>query len=425
MIIIGGGLIGVTTAYFLRNRGHEVTVIDREEGAGRQTSFANGALLTPSMSEPWNAPGCWRVLMASVGRPDSAMQLRLRALPSLAGWGVTFLRKSTPGTFERSALSNLRLALYSLDVLQSLRQRTGIEYGRTARGSLKVFRDHPSLDRACVAATRMLSVGLLSRRLTREEVAELEPALAPVAEQLAGGIHYETDETGDAYRFCVALTEQAKQQGVEFSFGTEVSSLEMRSGRVMAAVSQRERFVADRYVVAAGSYSTPLLRRVGVQLPVRPAKGYSVTFDEQPGRQSLGIPVIDDHLHAAVVPLQGAIRAAGTAEFAGFDLSLRPERIRNLVSFAQVLLPHAGLDPAAARPWCGLRPMSADGVPIMGSTPISNLWVNTGHGHLGWTMAAGSAQLLADLMCGDSPSIDPAPFALSRFASGRLTGAFS
>jgi D-amino-acid dehydrogenase len=308
------------------------------------------------------------------------------------------------------------LGLYSLDVLASLRQRTGIEYGRSATGSLKIFRDHASLDRAAAAAARLASAGLHFRRLTPDEAVVLEPALAPIEEKLAGAIHYQGDETGDAYRFCEGLTACARQQDVEFRFATEVSALEVRSGQVVAVRSPQGRFVADHYVVTAASYSTPLLRGGGIQLPVRPAKGYSITFDAPPGQPPLSIPLIDDQLHAAVVPLQGAIRAAGTAEFAGFDLSLNHERVRNLVSLAQGMLPHAGLDPAAARPWCGLRPMSADGVPIIGPTPISNLWVNTGHGHLGWTMAAGSGRFLADLITGASPAIEPGHYSLRRFS---------
>jgi D-amino-acid dehydrogenase len=418
VLVIGSGLIGLTTAYFLRRNGHEITVIDRADGPGRETSFAIGAMLTPSMAEPWNAPGCWRVLLGSLGRSDAALQLRLRALPGLAGWGAMFLRNSRAETFERNALNNLRLAVYSLKVMQSLREQTGIEYGRTARGSLKVFRDQATLEQASESATRLSAEGAKLRRLSPSECVELEPGLAPIADQLTGAIHYDSDETGDAYRFCVALADCARQLGVQFRFRTEVSSLEVSSGQVTAVVTGAVRIVADRYIVAAGSYSTPLLRRIGVHLPVQPAKGYSVTFDDNRERPSLGIPVIDDHWHAAVVPIDGAIRVAGTAEFTGYDLTLQPARIGNLVKLLQQVLPEAQIDPATARPWCGLRPMSADGVPIIGPTPIPNLLVNTGHGHLGWTMAAGSGQLLADLMSDNSPSIDLAPYALSRFAGG-------
>jgi D-amino-acid dehydrogenase len=414
VLVIGAGLIGVSTSYFLRMRGHEVTVVEREKGPGLQTSFANGALISPSMPEPWNTPGCWRLLLASLARSDAPLQLRLRALPDLTGWGIQFLRNSSPERYRANTLRNVRLALFSLSALQSLRRETHIEYGGTARGGLKLFRSTQTLNDSLRGSDHLLAEGLKLRRLSREETIELEPALVPIANQLAGAIHYATDETGDAHRFCEALTERARQRGVDFSFGTSAFRLEVGSGRIAGVQTDKGRLVADQYVVAAGSYSTPLLRAVGLYLPVRPAKGYSVTFDGP--RSALGIPIIDDDMHAAVVPVGNATRVAGTAEFAGFDLTLRPERVRTLVNLAQKILPRAGLDPATARPWCGLRPMSVDGVAIIGPTTVANLWLNTGHGHLGWTMAAGSGQLLAELLSGETPGLDPRPYSLARFA---------
>ncbi len=415
IVIVGCGVIGVTTAYCLRRRGHEVTVIDRESGPGLETSFANGGLLTPSMPDPWNAPGSWRVLLGSLGRSDAALQLRLRTLPALVGWGFQFLRNSRPAVFERSRVHNLRLALYSLKAMDALRQQTGIEYGRSALGTLRVFRDQAALDRTATAAGGLGSEGLSFRKLTVPQMVDLEPALAPIAHQLTGAIHYESDEAGDAHQFCVALAEQAQRLGVEFRFRTEVRALQAHAGRVTALVADGGTFVADRYVVAAGSYGTPLLRRVGVHVPVCPAKGYSVTFEGLQYRQTLSIPVIDDDLHAAVIPLGAAIRVAGTAEFAGYDRTMNLDRARNLVALLQRILPQETFDVDAGKPWCGLRPMSVDGVPVIGATHLANLTVNTGHGPLGWTSAAGSAQLLTDLISGDPPSLDPAPFALARF----------
>jgi len=417
VIVIGAGLIGVTTAFALRSQGHDVTVIERKQSAGRETSFANGAILTPSMSDPWNAPGSWRVLLASLGRSDSPMQLRASTLPSLAGWGIHFLRNSRATTFERNSLSNLRLALYSLQVMQSLQSQTQIEYGRSARGTLRVFRDQAAWHNAVTVAERRSGEGLRFRALSRNDTIALEPALAPIADQLTGALHYETDETGDAYKFCTELTERARQCGVRFHFSTNVSTLEMRRSKIQSIVSGRNSFTADKYIIAAGSYSTPLLRQVGVHLPVRPVKGYSLTFEVPRGNQSLGIPVVDDRLHAVVTPLENKLRVAGTAEFTGFDLRLPASRIRNLENLVYEILPRAPVDPASATAWCGLRPVSSDGVPIIGPTPIENLLVNTGHGHLGWTMAAGSAQLLADLLAGNAPQLDPTLFSFARFTS--------
>lgn len=407
--------MGVTTAYFFRSRGHEVTVIDSEHGAGRGASFANGALLTPSMPEPWNAPGCWRVLLSSLGRSDSALQLRLRSLPSMASWGLRFLRNSTPARHERSTLSNLRLALHSLTVMRSLRKTLALDYGHATPGTLRLFRKADSLDHATQAAQRLTCQGLSFRRLSRNETVELEPALLPIADQLMGGIHYANDETGDAHRFCVALADEARNLGVEFCFDTTVSALEVRSNRIVAAVSEQKRFVADAYVVAAGSYSAPILKRIGVYVPVAPAKGYSITCENAHSRIPLKTPVVDDDWHAAIVPLEASIRVAGTAEFAGYDRSIAAARIANLRALLQEVLPQTQVEPAKIKSWCGLRPMSADGVPIIGRTHIPNLFVNTGHGHLGWTTAAGSAHLLMEIHSGGAPSIDPSPYSLNRF----------
>ncbi|MBV8497215.1 MAG: D-amino acid dehydrogenase [Gammaproteobacteria bacterium] len=421
VIVIGSGLIGLTSAYYLRRRGHEVLVLDRQEGPGRETSFANGSLLTPGLPEPWNAPGCWRDLVSSIGRADAPLKLRLAALPTLARWGVAFLRSSRAAEFERNTLKNFLLAAYSLRVMRSLREETGIEFGRIARGTLKIFRDAGALEGALAASGQLRPHGLVFVELSAAQAVELEPALAPLERKLAGAIHYPDDETGDAYRFCLALAERARAEGVEFRFGTRVTALEVRAGAWAAVLTPAERLTADRCLVAAGSYSTPLLERVGVGLPVRPAKGYSVTFDPSPAAPALRMALLDDHFHAAVVPVGSGIRAAGTAEFAGYDLTLRPERLANLIALLRAVLPEAHFDPAKGRGWCGLRPMSSDGVPIIGATPVANLFVNTGHGPLGWTMAAGSGQLLADLMCGSASGIDPAPYSLARFTG--VTGA--
>ena len=415
IVIVGSGLMGVATAYVLQQRGHRVVVLERQEGPGRETSYANGTLLTPSMPEPWNAPGCWQVLLGSLCRSDAALQLHWGTLPGLADWGVEFLRNSSIARFERNSLKNLRLALYSLKMTAAVRLQTGIEYARIARGTLRLFREPYSLNRADSTSHRWASEGLAFRTLSAPEAVDLEPALAPIVDELAGAIHYPNDESGDAYRFCVALAEAAGNLGVEFRFGSSVTSLAMRAGSVAGAVTEHERISGDRYVVAAGSYSVPLLRHIGVRLPVRPAKGYSVTFQRVDARPLLRVPIIDDDFHAAVVPFGEGIRVAGTAEFAGYDLTLPSRRVRNLLRLLQQVLPQARFDPGAASAWCGLRPMSADGVPVIGRTPISDLFVNCGHGPLGWTMAVGSAHLLADVIDGSPASVEAADYELRRF----------
>ena len=416
-IIVGSGLLGVTSAYFLARRGWEVVVIDRCAGPAEETSFANGAVLTPSMPEPWNAPGSWRVLIQSLGRRDSVLQLRLKALSGLGSWGVSFLKNSSAARYERNTRNNLRLALHSIEMLKALRQETKIEYGGAATGSLRVFRDPAALEQALAWAQRLRSAGLTFRSLTAAETVTLEPALAPIGARLAGGIHYPGDELGNAHEFCVQLAEAARRRGVAFHFGTAVREFHASGGRVTAVACERTRFTGDHFVVAAGSYSPLLLGPLGVRLPVRPVKGYSLTFDRPPRDPPLRIPIADDDFNAVVVPLQNVLRVAGTAEFAGYDLSLPEVRLRNLSTLLDEVLPSATFDRSAGRPWCGLRPMSPDGVPIIGATPIGNLWVNTGHGPLGWTMAAGSGHLLADLMSAVPPGVEPESFALARFRS--------
>lgn len=417
VVIVGSGLIGITSAYFLARRGLEVTVIDRRRGPGLETSFANGALLTPSMAEPWNAPGSWRVLLRSLGRSDSALQLRVKTLPKLVRWGALFIRNSSRACYERNTLKNLTLALHSLQALQSLRKETGIEYGQSTVGTLRVFRERVMLERAVEASGRLRAKGLKFRRLTNHETVDLEPALAPIGHQLAGGIHYFHDESGNAYQFCVALADLARRMRVDFMFDTALDEIEVRSGKVSAIVAGGKRYIADQYILAAGSYTPRLLVPVGIDMPVQPAKGYSISFEGHSERPALRIPVADDDFHAVVVPVNRGIRVAGTAEFSGYDLSLPDARIGNLMRLLKQVLPQAEFDRATARPWCGLRPMSADGVPIIGPTSIENLWVNTGHGHLGWTLAVGSGQLLADVMTGKSPEIDAESYALARFSS--------
>jgi D-amino-acid dehydrogenase len=414
-LIIGSGLIGTTSAYFLARRGWEVTVLDRQGGPGQETSFANGSLLTPSMPEPWNAPGSWRVLLKSLGRSDSPLKLRLKALPHLAGWGIGFLRNSSPERYERNTVKNLKLALHSLEVLGRLRQETGIEYGGAFRGSLRVIRDPAALERALAWAQTLGAHGLTYRRLSADEIVAMEPALGPLSGQLAGGIHYPLDEIGNAYKFCVALADHARRAGVDFRFQTPVTGIELRQGSVAAVLSRGKRLTAERYIMAAGSYSPLLLKELGLKVPVKPAKGYSVTFERPQRCPPFQLPVADDDFHAVVVPLENVIRVAGTAEFTGYDLSLPEARIENLLTLVRQVLPKGGFERAAAKPWCGLRPMSVDGVPIIGPTPIANLWISTGHGPLGWTMAAGSGQLLADLLTGGSPAVNPDAYALARF----------
>ena len=413
ILVLGAGLAGLSSAYALRQRGHRVTVIERRAGPGLDTSFANGSLLTPSMSDPWNAPGSWRTLLASLARPDSPLQLRLRALPWMLGWGLDFLRFSSPRAYRRSTLANLRLGLHSLTELARIEASAAITFDHRRRGTLRLFRTPAGLEAALRHAERLAPEGLSMQRLDMPGVLALEPALGPIADQLVGGLLNRNDETGDAHRYCQGLADRLVADGVTIHYDQTVTQLVRDGDRIRELRCGGQPFHADRYVLAAGSDSGPLAALAGLRLPLQPVKGYSYTVPDP--QASLATPIVDDALHAVIVPMAGQLRIAGTAEFTGFDRSLPPRRIANLFSLLATILPQGAFDHGQGMPWCGLRAMTSDGVPLIGETPIANLLLNTGHGHLGWTLAAGSADLLGHILQGAPAPIDPCPYALARF----------
>ncbi len=414
VVVIGAGLIGLTSAYYLQRQGAQVTVLEREAGPGQGTSFANGALLHPSLVDPWNAPGVLGFLLRNLGRDDSPMLLRARALPSLIGWGLRFVRESSPQRFTRNTQRNLALARHSLAQMAKLREDTGLEYHQYFRGSLSIYRDEAA---AAAARTAAEGHGIGFEWLDPDKLVAAEPMLADVAPQLAGGLHFHEDEGGDAHAFCNALADVLRQRGVGIELGCAVTDFETAGANVRAVVTADRRFDADAVVLCAGVWSTALARRLQLSLPVRPAKGYSITLPVGAG-PAPRLPVVDHGLHAAVVPVgTDRLRVAGTAEFTGMDLSISPARVANLESLLRRIYPALAARTAAAdiRAWAGLRPMCADGVPLIGGTHWENLFINTGHGHLGWTLAAGSGQLIADVVAGRAGSIDARDYTLDRF----------
>jgi D-amino-acid dehydrogenase len=418
VIVIGSGLLGVSTAWALRERGADVTVLDRAEGPARETSFANGALLTPSMADPWNSPGVFWKLLRWLGREDSPMLLRPRALPSLIGWGLRFIRYSSPQHYRNNTLHNARLALYSLQALQELRSGTRIEYAGATVGTLRLFRHDKELEDALDMVNWLGQHGVRSRTLDRAATIAMEPALAPIGQDLAGAIHYPDDEHGDAFRFCEGLARVARERGVRFFYGTTVTGLRREGGLIRSVTSDTQGWDTDAVVIAAGSYSAGLVRSLGIKVPVQPVKGYSITVPLEGAQPAPRIPILDDELHAVAVPLADRMRVAGTAEFTGFDRTVTPARVENLRYLLTRTYPQIaqGATPERTSSWAGLRPMSCDGVPIIGRTACENLFLNTGHGPLGWTMAVGSGRVLADLMVGRAPEIDLAPYSLQRFS---------
>jgi D-amino-acid dehydrogenase len=419
VVIIGAGLAGVTTAWFLRTQGADVVVVERGSAVARETSFANGSMLTPSLADPWNAPGSFRKLLRSIGREDAAMLLRMGALPSLLGWGLRFLRSSGQKPFLDSFLANVHLARYSQEVMQQLLQGAApgeLDFDYAPDGTIKVFSSQQALQHGREIANWLQQAGISHRTLHLDALLELEPALAPGSERLVGGIHYPQDEVGNARRFCEQLYRLAADHGVDFRFSEMVLDIEREQSRISAIRTSREVLKADAFVLAAGSYSWPLGKKFGIRVPVRPAKGYSLTLpNEMPGGGPT-LAVVDDALHAAVVPLrEGLLRAAGTAEFAGFDARVNASRVDNLRTLLGTLYPQLNTQELQGDAWCGFRPMTTDGRPLLGVSRIPNLYLNTGHGPLGWTQACGSARALAQLIT-DGRS----EFALENFAPARF-----
>ena len=413
--ILGCGLAGLSAAWFLREQGAEVVALDRADGPARETSFANGALLTPSLADPWNAPGSAGALLRSLGREDAALKIRLKALPSLLFWGLSFLRNSSLARFRESFLANVRLAVHSQAVMADLLQSHPLQFDYAPNGTVKIYRDQAGFRQGRQVAN-WLATEIPHQLLDREQLLAMEPALAPIADRLAGAIHFPQDEVGNARLFCEELRRLAEAAGVAFRFGEPVTGVERAGRRIAALITAKERLQADQFVLAAGSHSWPLGRQFGLRLPIRPAKGYSITLPAGEAQPKLNRPVLDDALHAAVVPLGGKlIRVAGTAEFTGFDGRLNPHRTRNLEHLLGQVLPEFRYAAKDVQGWCGFRPMTPDGRPIIGRTPIENLYLNTGHGPLGWTQACGSGQALAHLMTGQPPETDLAPFGYGRF----------
>lgn len=415
--IIGAGLAGVTSAYFLAKAGAEVTLFDQEGHVACGASYANGGMLTPSMADPWNAPGIhWQILKSLVGGA-SPILLRPQALPSAMRWGLAFLRNSTSRRYEESMQRNLSLAIYSLRVLRQLREETGLTYDGRTNGTIKLFRSAQAFGQCGTTISKLSRLGVELQPLSKGDVLRLEPGLADIAPVIVGGVLCTGDESGDARLFCEGLARRSIELGAEFAMAHRVTGFRRDGSGIREVETVHGCFPTDAVVVAAGSLSGSLLKSLRVRLPVQPIKGYSITLERGRWPGSLNRPVVDDTLHAAVTPLGSTLRVAGTAEIAGFDRSVRADRIENLFSLLEAILPsfRPYIERASARPWAGLRPVTPDGVPMIGPTRVPNLYVNTGHGHLGWTLAAGSAELLADLVLGRAPRLEPAPYRPIRF----------
>jgi D-amino-acid dehydrogenase len=417
VVVLGGGVIGVSTAYYLARAGHQVTVVERQSGAGLETSFANAGEISPGYSAPWAAPGLPLKALKWLFMKRRPLVIRPKLDPAMAIWGLRLLRNCTTARYDLNKSRMLKLAQYSRACLETLRAETGIAYDERMRGTLQLFRTQKQVDGAAADIAILDRFNVRYELLDKDGCAGAEPALARVKEKIAGGLRLTDDETGDCFLFTNALAAMAQTLGVEFRYDTSVKQLHHSGGRITGVHVQHgattEILTADIYVLALGSYSPLLARTLGFKLPVYPVKGYSLTV---PISDAAGAPestVMDETYKVAVTRLGSRVRIGGTAELAGYDLKLRSARRDTLEHVVTDLFPGAG-DVSKGTFWTGLRPMTPDGPPLIGKSPITNLYLNTGHGTLGWTMAAGSGRVLADIISGKAPDVDLSGLGLKR-----------
>jgi D-amino-acid dehydrogenase len=375
-------------------------------------------MIHTSLVEPWNEPGIARKLWQWIGRDDAPAVLRPAAIPGMLGWGLAFLRNATTTRHRRHTLVNLRLALLSAKTLKDVRRETGIEHDQRERGILKILREPAALDAGVAQAEMLAGEGDLPFRvLDRARVLALEPALAEGGDGIQGGIHFPEDESGDCHLFTRRLAEAFERAGGTLKLGSVVERIEADGDRITGVIADGVRLEADAYVLATGWSSPALGRSLGLRLPVNPVKGYSITAPRGGWNEAPQIAVVDESLKIGIVPLGQRLRLAGSAEFTGANLTLNRRRSDYIWRTALEVYPALArhVDPDALERWTGLRPMTPDGPPILGPTRYRNLLLNTGHGHLGWTFACGSAQVVAALVAGRKPPIALDGLTLDRF----------
>jgi D-amino-acid dehydrogenase len=421
VVVLGGGVIGISSAYFLARAGMEVTVVERRSGPALETSHANAGQVSPGYSTPWAAPGIPLKALKWLFQRHAPLSIRPDGSLTQLMWIARMLRECTGERYAINKERMMRLAEYSRDVLRELRQEARLSYEQRSRGTLQLFRSTAQFDAAARDVEVLQACGVPFELLDHRQVASAEPALAHARHTLSGGLRLPNDETGDCNLFTRQLAQRAAELGVQMRFDTQVSGIDTEAGRFTAVRLQGgQRIVADRCVVALGSYSPQWLAPLGVRVPVYPVKGYSLTLPLLDEARAPVSTVLDETYKVAVTRFDRRIRVGGMAELCGFDLAPRQRRRETLELVVQDLFPGGG-DVGAAEFWCGLRPMTPDSTPIVGCTAVDGLYLNTGHGTLGWTMAAGSARLIADLMTNRRPEIDPDGLGIDRYAGATAT----
>ncbi|MEH7839641.1 D-amino acid dehydrogenase [Rhizobium laguerreae] len=418
VVVLGAGIVGSATAYMLARDGHEVTVIDRCDRPGMETSFANGGLMTPSDSSPWNSPGTVKRLGKMLFDSNSTLKINPSAIPSIVGWGLKFLSNSTHKRHKANMVSNIRIASLSLETLRSIRQNSTLHYDQTTRGTMRVFPRGGRMSEFVHMCREMQGWGVKFDVLDQEQILEKEPCLKDVIDRYIGAVYFPDDESGDAHKFTNEMARLAKELGAQFLMRANILEIIKQScSRISHVKTSVGEIHADAYVLSLGSYSPIFARPLGIQLPIVPVKGYSVTLPLNGWKGGPTRPVMDDGYHAMMVPMGDRLRMGGKAEFAQYNTKIDPKEGRRVLDDILRILPSmaAHVDVSSALTWSGLRPMTPDGPPIVGPTPYENLFLNTGHGPLGWTMSCGSAKITAELVTHGrvlSNSVDPRDYML-------------
>jgi D-amino-acid dehydrogenase len=404
---LGAGAVGTASVWYLLKAGYRVTDVERQPAAALETSWGNGGVIHASEVEPWSAPGMPRKILGWLGKENAPLLVRYGTLPRIWRWGRDFVGNCSPERFRANTLANLALALHSFRSLQEIGAEIDIQYDRATNGVLKIYRDKGSLDGATRGAEELAKHGLIFERVDLAGCVSLEPALAETGPTLVGGLYFPRDEVGDCNLFTQGLAKACAAHGATYHYDTRVLSLTVSQGKVTGVRTDKEEIAADDVVVAMGSFTAPLLRDAGVRVPIYPVKGVSITFPRGAWNSAPRMPVIDDSKLFGQVPIGERLRISGSAEVAGYDATPSPARGAAIAENAAFTFPEIKQHyrPESSRLWGGLRPVTPSGRPLIGQTPVSGLWVNAGHGHLGWTLACGSGRALADLVAGRDPGV--------------------
>jgi len=404
VLVLGGGVIGVTTAYFLLQDGHEVTVVERHEGLADETSFANAGLIAPGHAYTWASPKAPGILLRSLFRPDQALQLRLKADPALWAWGLRFLANCTSEKVAVNTARKVRLCLYSQNLLRQLVRETEVEYDARDGGLLYLYRSPAAFEAAVAKMAILVDNGLPLQAIDPTQAARIDPALTGVRDRLAGAVYAPSDESGDAHLFTRRLGAWCAERGVVFRTGTTIERIETEGDRVTGVAPSAGRLTADSYVLALGCHSVAMARPLAVRLPIYPVKGYSATLPVGAQANAPAVGGLDEERLVAYAPMGERLRVTAIADFAGYDLRHRPADFRGMLNAMRELFPDAA-DYDRPSYWACLRPMTPEGTPLYGTARHRNLVFNVGHGHMGWTMAAGSGRIAADLVAGRTPGL--------------------